>query len=75
MSDYIWPNESLYFYIRSLNSHRTCEKLTSNETAEIPVTSNYLSVTYPDSKTDRMQSRPLHIESVENLRDIYGIYR
>jgi hypothetical protein len=55
------------------NSHRTCETLTSNETVEIPATSTCLSEVYPDSETDRMQSRPLHIKSVE--RYIYAICR
>jgi hypothetical protein len=45
--------------------HRICETSTSNETVEIPVLSTCLSVVYPDLKIDRMQSRPLHIESVE----------
>jgi hypothetical protein len=45
--------------------HRTYKTLTSNETVEIPVTSTCLSVVYPNSKTDRMHNRLLHIESVE----------
>jgi hypothetical protein len=36
------------------NDHRTYETLTSNETVEIPLTSTYLSVVYPDSKNCRM---------------------
>ena len=47
------------------NGHRTSETATSNETVEIPVLSNCLSVVYPDLKNARMWSRPLHIESVE----------
>jgi hypothetical protein len=47
------------------NVHRTCEKLTSKETVEIPVTSTCLSVAYAESKTDRMQSKPLHVNLVE----------
>ena len=43
------------------NGHRTCETPTSNETLEIPVLSTCLSVVYPDLKTARMWSRPLHI--------------
>jgi hypothetical protein len=42
------------FELDHCNGHRIFETLTSNETAEIPVTSSYLSVVYPDSKTDRM---------------------
>ena len=44
------------------NGHRTCETPKSNETLEIPVLSTCLSVVYPDLKTARMWSRPLHIE-------------
>jgi hypothetical protein len=47
------------------NGHKTCQTLTSNETVEIPVTSTFLLVVYPDSKYDRMYGRPLYIESVE----------
>jgi hypothetical protein len=42
--------------------------LTSNKTGNPSETPTCLSVLNPDSKTDHMQSRPLHIESVE--RDI-----
>jgi hypothetical protein len=58
------------------NGHRTCETLTSNDTVDIPVISTCLSVVYPDSKTDCMQSRPLHIESVEGYtcRNVYMPY-
>jgi hypothetical protein len=51
--------------INRRNGNRTCKTLKSIETVEISVTSTCLSVIYPDSQTDRMQKRPLYIESVE----------
>jgi hypothetical protein len=39
MSNNIWLNKSLYMYkLDHCNGHRTCETLTSNENAEIPLT-------------------------------------
>jgi hypothetical protein len=56
------------------NGHRTCKTPTSNETLEIPVSSTFLSVVYPNWNTGRMQSRPLHIKSVERyVRDMQVI--
>jgi hypothetical protein len=46
------------------NGHRTCQTLTSNEIAEIPVTLTCLLVAYHDSKC-KLISNPLNIESVE----------
>jgi hypothetical protein len=47
------------------NDHRTCKILTTNRTVEITVKSTCLSAVFPDTKSDLMQSRPLHIDPFE----------
>jgi hypothetical protein len=53
------------YRLDNCNSHKTCENVTSNETVEISVTLICQSEVDPNWKTDRMLSRPLHVESVE----------
>jgi hypothetical protein len=62
--------KAYYCTLDYCNDHRTYENLTPNEIVEIPVTLTCLSVVNPDSKTDRMQSRPLLIELVDIYIDI-----
>ena len=50
------------------NDRNIYEMLTLNETLETPVTSICVSVAYLDLKTDHIQNKLLHIESVERYK-------